>query len=86
MLKTFEPITTPTPVSACPATIATTADEISGASAPIAVTIPNNASEIPRRTPSRSSERASTRLAAIVRTRPPTKSNVAERADTSGGH
>src|SRR5438132_1570266 len=62
MLKTFDPTTTPTPVSLCPDTIAATADEISGPSAPSAVTIPSSASEKPRRSPIRSSSRASTML------------------------
>ena len=55
MLKTFDPTTTPTPVSLWPETIAATADEISGPSAPSAVTIPSSASERPSRSPIRSS-------------------------------
>ena len=85
MLNTFDPTTTPTPVSLWPETTATTADEISGASAPSAVTIPSSASEKPSRSPTRSKPRARTRLDAIVTTRPPMKSSTATGADTSAG-
>src|SRR4051794_295216 len=79
MLKMFEPTTTPTPVSSCPATTAATAEAISGASAPSAVTIPSSASEKPSRSPKRSSSRASTTLAATV-----SKNAAARRRSATG--
>src|SRR5438105_1615925 len=85
MLKTVDPTTTPTPVSLWPVTIATTADEISGASAPSAVRIPTNASENPSRSPIRSSSRASTMLDATVSANAPTKSKIATGIDTDAG-
>src|SRR5919202_4839658 len=84
MLNTFEPTTTPTRVSSGPLTSATTADEISGASAPTAVTIPGSASENPNRSPIRSSARASTRLEGTVTARPPRNTRAAMGPDTRG--
>src|SRR5439155_4052779 len=80
-LKTFDPTTTPTPVSSCPATTAATAEAISGASAPTAVTIPSSASEKPRRSPIRSSSRASTTLEMTVRANAPARSSSATGID-----
>src|SRR5881409_2842201 len=80
-LKTFEPTTTPTPVSSCPATTAATAEAISGASAPTAVTIPSSASEKPRPSPIRSSSRASTMLEMTVRANAPARSSSATGID-----
>src|SRR5712691_343581 len=82
-LKTFDPTTTPTPVSSCPATTAATAEAISGASAPSAVTIPSSASEKPRRSPIRSSSRASTTLAETVSTNEPASRRSATEVDTA---
>src|SRR5438046_2192674 len=62
-LKTFEPITTPTPTFEWLETSAAIAVEISGASAPRAVRIPCSPSDAPRRSLTSSSFRAKTRLA-----------------------
>jgi hypothetical protein len=59
-LKIFEPMTTPTPRSLCPAASAVMAEAISGESAPSAVTMPSNPSEKPSRAAVRSSYAVST--------------------------
>ena len=61
-LKTFEPRMTPAPSRRSPLAIALTAAVTSGASAAIAAAMPSNASDRPRRSPTRSSRETSSQL------------------------
>ena len=79
-LNTFEPITTPAPTLACPWPSAATAAVISGASAASAASTPSRASDIPARSPSRSSRVTSTQLAARLTATP--AANSADQAAT----
>src|SRR5215469_12403971 len=76
-LNTFDPMTTPAPTRCWWLATAATTAVTSGASAASAATRPSNASDRPRRSPTRSSRETSSQLVARLTTAPPRKAATA---------